>query len=124
MAENGNYPQIPRGVWRGAWELLRKAPKRKLDEKSLSVELAVQPTAAKAYARELVRLGLLKEDFTPTDLANRWRQDGQDTDVIEEILNIAYPSELRLLAPRDDLDRDKIVRWFMNEGLGEGASKK
>lgn len=123
MADSSNYPQLPRSVWRGTWEILRKTPKRKLDEKALSVELAVQPTAAKAYARELVRLGLLKEDFTPSDLANRWRQDGKAPDVIEEILGLAYPVELRELAPRDDLNREKIVRWFMNEGLGEGSAK-
>lgn len=123
MADSGNYPQLPRGVWRGAWEILRKTPKRKLDAKALAAELNVQPTAAKAYARELVRLGVLKEDFTPSELANRWRQDGQSPDVIDEMLVVAYPNELRELAPRDDLNRDKIVRWFMNDGLGEGSAK-
>jgi len=94
MAETTNYPQLPRNVWRGAWDILRKTPKRKLDEKALAAELGVQPTAAKAYARELARLGLLNDDFTPSDLANRWRQDGQATDVIDEILNFGGLSPL------------------------------
>jgi hypothetical protein len=123
MAESGNYPQLPRNVWRGVWDILRKTPKRKLDEKALSAELAVQPTAAKAYSRELMKLGLLDEDSTPTELANRWRQDGQNTEILDEILEKAYPQDLRDLAPRDGADREKIIRWFMNEGLGEGSAK-
>lgn len=123
MAESGNYPQLPRNVWRGVWQILRKTPKRKLDEKALAAELAVQPTAAKAYSRELFKLGLLNDEGTPTELANRWRQDGKSAEIIEEMLEFAYPQELRELAPRENPDRDKIVRWFMNEGLGEGSAK-
>ncbi|WP_447765299.1 hypothetical protein [Sphingopyxis panaciterrae] len=123
MADSGNYPQLPRNVWRGVWDILRKTPNRKLDEKALAAELAVQPTAAKAYSRELAKLGILNDDCTPTELAKLWRQDGQDAALIDQIIELAYPQELRELAPRDDLDRDKIVRWFMNEGLGEGSAK-
>lgn len=123
MAEIGNYPQLPRSVWRGVWDILRKTPNRKLDEKALAAELGVQPTAAKAYSRELAKLGILNDDCYPTELAKLWRQDGQDTDIIDQILELAYPVELRELAPRDSLDRDKVVRWFMNEGLGEGSAK-
>jgi hypothetical protein len=123
MADSNNCPQLPRNVWRGVWNILRKTPKRKLDDKALAAELGVQPTAAKAYSRELIKLGILSEDLTPTDLANRWRQDGNDDGVIEDIMQLAYPQDLRDLAPRDGLDRDKIIRWFMNEGLGEGSAK-
>lgn len=120
---SANYPQLPKGVWHGVWALLRKTPNRKLDDRALAAELGVQSTAAKAYARELIRLSILDEDFKPTDLANKWRQDGEDPDVIHEILAASYPEDLRDLAPIDDLDRDKIVRWFMNDGLGEGSAK-
>ncbi len=124
MAENNsNYPQLPKNVWRGAWQLIRKAPTRKLDEKALAAELGVQPTAARAYSRELSKLGILEEDGTPTELAGRWRQDGSDPKIIGELLEFAYPQDLRDLAPLGDVDREKIVRWFMNEGLGEGSAK-
>jgi hypothetical protein len=43
--------------------------------------------------------------------------------VIQEILETAYPQELRDLAPVDRLDRDKIVRWFVAQGLGGGAAQ-
>lgn len=120
---SANYPQLPKGVWHGAWALLRKAPNRKLDDRALAAELGVQSTAAKAYARELIRLGILDEEFKPTSRANSWRQDGRNATLIQEILDDVYPEDLRHLAPIDDLDRDKIVRWFMNDGLGEGSAK-
>lgn len=120
---SANYPQLPKGVWHGIWALLRKTPTRKLDDRALAAELSVQPTAAKAYARELIRLGVLDDEFKPTDRANRWRQDGQNKALIAEILDAAYPTDLRELAPIDDLDREKIVRWFMHDGLGEGSAK-
>ena len=123
MAIIANYPQLPKNVWNGVWSILRKTPRRKLDEKALSAELAVQPTAAKAYSRELVKIGLLDEDCNPTELANKWRQDPNDTNLRLDILRGSYPAELIELAPIDDIDREKITRWFLNEGLGEGAAR-
>lgn len=120
---SANYPQLPKAVWQGIWAILRKTPNRKLDEKALAAELDVQQTAAKAYARELIRLGILDEEYKPTERANAWRQDGRDKNLIEQILDDAYPQTLRELAPVSDLNRDKIVRWFMNDGLGMGSAK-
>tara|TARA_B100000378_G_scaffold275330_1_gene271154 strand:- start:554 stop:1198 length:645 start_codon:yes stop_codon:yes gene_type:complete len=120
---SANFPQLPKGVWRGVWAILRKTPTRKLDDRALAAELGVQSTAAKAYAKELIKLGILDEDYKPTELANRWRQDGEDKGVIAEILERAYPEDLRDLAPLGDADRDKVIRWFMNDGLGEGSAK-
>ncbi len=101
--------------------MLRKSPKRKLDEKILAVELNVQQTAAKAYQNQLVSLGLLNDDGTPTALADRWRQD-DPAEAINEILSGSYPQALLDLAPIGDLDRPKIVSWFMSEGLGTGTA--
>jgi len=101
--------------------MLRKSPKRKLDERTLAVELNVQPTAAKAYLNQLVVLGLLKDDSTPTALADKWRQD-DPSPAVEEILSKVYPQALLDLAPPESLDRGKIVSWFMSEGLGSGTA--
>lgn len=120
---SANYPQLARGVWLGVWAILRKTPSRKLDDRALAAELGVQPTAAKAYAKELMKVGILDDECRPTSLANRWRQDGRDTTIIQEILEGAYPQELRDLAPIGDTDREKVIRWFMNDGLGEGSAK-
>lgn len=123
MAAENTFPQLPSTVWKGVWSLLRKSPTRKLDDSSLAAELNVQQTAARQYLKEIVRLGILAEDGTPTELAGRWRQDGDDQEVITEILQQAYPESLLQLAPMDDLDRDKIVRWFLGQQLGEGSAK-
>ena len=120
---NPSFPQLPSTVWKNAWSLLKRSPTRKLDDKTLAVELNVQQTAARQYQVELTRLGILNEDATPTALAGRWRQDGDDPQIIAEILQNAYPEDLLQLAPPDDLDRDKIIRWFMSQNLGEGAAK-
>jgi hypothetical protein len=91
-----------------------------LDDGILAVELGVQATAAKAYFRQLIILGLLAEDGIPTALADRWRQD--DEQAIDDILSNTYPPALLELAPRDQLDRAKVVRWFTQQGYGSGAA--
>jgi hypothetical protein len=123
LAGESIFPQIPSTVWRGVWSLLRKSPNRRLDDATLAIELNVQPAAAKQYVNELARLKILESDGAPTALAGRWRQDGDDKEIISEILQNAYPDALLQLAPIEDLNRDKIVRWFMNQNLGEGAAK-
>jgi hypothetical protein len=115
-----SYPQLPTTVWYGVHQILKRTPKRKLDDSILAVELGVQQTAAKQYLRQFVILGLLEEDGSPTALADRWRQD--DATAIADILAKAYPQALLDLAPSDGLDRAKIVRWFTAQGLGSGAA--
>ena len=120
---NTSFPQIPSTVWKGVWQILKRTPSRRLDDKALAIELNVQRTAARQYQVELGRLGILNEDGNPTPLAARWRQDGDDPEIILDILHHGYPDELLELAPPGDLDRDKVVRWFMSQNLGEGAAK-
>lgn len=123
MANGSYFPQIPSTVWYTVWNILKRTPSRKLDDKTLAIELDVQKTAARQYHIELTRLGILNEDGTPTPLAGKWRHDGDDKEIINEILERAYPDELRHISPPDDLDRDKVVRWFMQQNLGEGSAK-
>lgn len=123
MAEAAIYPQIPSTVWVGVWKILHDSPSRRLDDNVLSIELGVQKTAAKQYLKELSRLGLFTDDGATSELAKRWRQDGNEIGIIGEILAHAYPQDLLDLAPVDRLDRDKIIRWFMGQGLGRGAAQ-
>lgn len=123
MAGDNIFPQIPSTVWKGVWSIFYKSPSRKLDENVLSAELNVQKTAARQYINELTRLKIIESSGSPTELASRWRQDGDDPQVIMDILKGAYPQTLLDLAPPDNLDRDKIVRWFLGQNLGEGAAK-
>lgn len=123
MADSTSYPQLPSTVWSGVWRILHDSPSRKIDENVLSIELGVQKTAARQYLKELQRLGLFNDDLSQTDLAKKWRQDGDDPDIISEILEKAYPRELIDLAPPQRLDREKISRWFVTQGLGAGAAQ-
>lgn len=123
MAENVSYPQIPSTVWSGVWQILHDSPSRKIDENILAIELSVQKTAAKQYLNELMKLGLFEADNSPSALAKDWRQDADNPEVITRILAKGYPEELRELAPPDKLDREKIVRWFVAQGLGAGAAQ-
>lgn len=123
MAESVSYPQIPSTVWSGVWKILHDSPSRRIDDAVLAIELDVQRTAAKQYLKELQRLGLFNEDGSTSDLAKEWRQDGDNPDVIDKLLHKSYPLELRELAPPNNLDRDKIVRWFVSQGLGAGSAK-
>lgn len=123
MADSVSYPQIPSTVWSGVWRILHDSPSRRIDEGVLAIELGVQKTAALQYLKELRRLGLFGDDGSTTDLGKKWRQDGDDPEIIQEILEYAYPQDLRELAPPGRLDRDKIVRWFVSHGLGAGSAK-
>ncbi|MBL8657124.1 MAG: hypothetical protein JNJ92_07165 [Altererythrobacter sp.] len=122
MAESTSYPQIPSTVWAGVWKIVHDSPSRKIDENVLAIELGVQKTAAKQYLNELTRLGLFTAEGQSTDLAKKWRLDGDDPEVIGKILEFAYPQELREIAPLGKLDKDKIVRWFIAQGLGAGSA--
>lgn len=120
---SGGFPQLPTTVWRGVWQLLNKAPTRRIDERTLSADLGVQSTAAKQYLKELEKLGIINPDGQPSELADDWRQDANDPDIVGRILELAYPESLRQLAPPNDLDREKVIRWFQGEKLGIGAAK-
>lgn len=120
---SGGFPQLPTTVWKGVWQLLNRAPTRKLDARTLSADLGVQTTAAKQYLKELQKLNILDTEGQPTELADLWRQDPNNEGVISRVLEAAYPESLRQLAPPGDLDREKVVRWFQGEKLGIGAAK-
>lgn len=121
MAET-NFPQIPRNVWWGVRSLIDRRPNGKVDQSFLAADLNVQATAAKAYINELTKVGILDEEGKPTDLAQKWRSSETYDDAVEELLKRNYPEALLALAPRDSLERSKIVTWFSNQGLGSGTA--
>jgi len=79
-----------------------------------------------AQEKELVtlrRLGLLSPENTPTDLAKRWRDDGEYPAVCAEILKNIYPQELLQAVPDPSKEMNEAVRWFMNStGVGVDAA--
>lgn len=122
MADKQRYPQIPSTVWWGVRSVLQKTPSATIDERFLGVQLGVQEAAARAYLLELRSVGLLTEDGKATPLAQKWRLDDSYSQAVEEIIAQAYPEGLRNVAPASEADRQKVVSWFMREGLGQGAA--
>ncbi len=122
MADKNRYPQIPSTVWWGVRSILQKTPTATIDERYLGVQLSVQEAAARAYIAELRAVGLITEDNKATALANRWRLDESYADAVEEIVRANYPEGLINVAPPGEADRQKVVSWFMREGLGQGAA--
>ncbi|MBL8549773.1 MAG: DUF5343 domain-containing protein [Hyphomonadaceae bacterium] len=122
--EKRPFPQLPATVWWGLREKFKRSIPSAVTETFLSVELTVQPAAAKAYLTELKRLGLIDDDGKPRDVAKKWRMDETYREASDELLRAAYPAELIDTAPPSEGDREKAVRWFMTVGdLGEGAAR-
>jgi cell division septation protein DedD len=122
MADKFRYPQIPSTVWWGVRAILIRSLNITIDEKLLGAQLDVQEAAAKAYINELKSVGILTEDGRATALAERWRLDDSYRDAVEELVRNNYPEALLHIAPVENADRQKIVSWFLREGLGQGAA--
>jgi len=118
------FPQIPATVWWGLREMFFQKVPSVVTDSYLTSQLNVQPVAARAYIAELRKLGLLDEDGRPTEVAKKWRMPETYREASDELLRSIYPEELLDVAPPEDGDRDKAVRWFMTAaGLGEGSAK-
>lgn len=122
MAEKVRYPQIPSTVWWGVRSILQKTPSAMIDERLLGVQLGVQEAAARAYINELRSVGILTEDGKATSTAQKWRLDDSYAEAVDQIVKNTYPEGLIHIAPPGEADRQKVVSWFLREGLGQGAA--
>ena len=122
MADKVRYPQIPSTVWWGVRAILQKTPNVTVDERLLGVQLGVQEAAARAYINELRSVGILTEEGKATPTAQKWRLDESYAEAVTQIVEDTYPEGLLHLAPPGDADRQKVVSWFLREGLGQGAA--
>ncbi|WP_331373188.1 hypothetical protein [Sinorhizobium chiapasense] len=122
MAEKNRYPQIPSTVWWGVRAILKRTPTATIDERLLGAQLDVQEAAARAYVAELKAVGILTDDGKATSTAQKWRMDDTYGEAAQELVAANYPEGLLHLAPVEEGDRQKIVNWFLREGLGQGAA--
>jgi hypothetical protein len=121
-SEKNRYPQIPGTVWWGVRSILQKTPGIVVDERILGIHLQVQAAAAKQYVTELKAVGILDAENKATPLALKWRLDEKYEEAVSELIASVYPESLRQIAPPEEGDRQKVVRWFLGEGLGQGAA--
>jgi hypothetical protein len=82
----------------------------------------VQEAAAKAYIVELKGVGLITDEGKATPLANKWRLDDTYAEAVKELVASNYPEGLLHVAPPGEADRQKVVTWFLREGLGQGSA--
>lgn len=122
MADKTRYPQIPSTVWWGVRSILQRTPNATLDERLLGVQLGVQEAAARAYLVELRSVGIINEDGKATALAQKWRLDDTYAEAVDELIQDTYPEGLIHIAPPGEAERQKVVSWFLREGLGQGAA--
>ena len=122
MPDLKNYPQIPSAIWWGFREMLINKPSIQISAKLVAIQFDVQETAAKAYIRELQKIGMLDEDGRPTPVALKWRMDDSYSEAVAEILATVYPDELREILDVKAIDKAKAKQWFQYDGLGTGAA--
>lgn len=122
MADKVRYPQIPSTVWWGVRAILKKTPNATVDERLLGITLGVQEAAAKAYVLELRSVGILSDENKATPLAQKWRLDETYASSVKQIIEQVYPEGLIQVAPPGEAERQKVVSWFLHEGLGQGAA--
>jgi hypothetical protein len=123
-SENQTYPKIPSNLW---WSLRKKfhgSVPKEVSTDYLSINFNVNEASAKTYQGVLRRIGLIGEDNKPTDRAIKWRGD-QDSyqEACEGIIKDVYPDSLNDLVTDINLDKDKAIKWFMqNLKIGQGAA--
>lgn len=55
-------------------------------------------------------------------LPKKWRLDDSYEEAVAQIVKDTYPEGLIHLAPPGEAERQKVVSWFLREGLGQGAA--
>ena len=129
MTMNGdakkNYPRIPEKVW---WQLrkqfLKTVPKT-VTPNYLASALGIQEATAKNYLAPMKRLGLIDENGSPTELAQKWRHDQDYPRVCSEMRKSVYPQELRDLQDGQDAEQNTTAGWFLRElKVGKAAAEQ
>lgn len=120
------YPSIPANNWWALRKKFRSTIPREVTQTYLASALNMDAASARKNVLPSLRLiGLVDKDGKPTDLAVRWRDDGQYRQVCQAILESVYPQELKDLAPDTSVDRSTVQSWFANHlGVGEVAARK
>jgi hypothetical protein len=122
-----SYPMMPVGHW---WILREKfkqsipiSPTKNYLASSLDMSEA---SAVNNILPTLRIIGLVdKEGKTVKDLAARWRDDDEYSNVCLEIRQLVYPQELIDAFPKPKDNITGVKRWFSNHtGFGESAVGK
>ncbi len=125
MAEQNTYPSISEKNW---W-VLRDKFKSSLPAvvsatyvKTL-LTLGSEDSAKNNVIFPLKRLGLIDENYKPTQLANDWRLDDKYKSACDVMIKNIYPQELLDLFLGESIDRQYVVTpQFVKTGIYRGTS--
>lgn len=127
MADNEarkTYPMLSPTHWWALRKKFRQSIPGVVTDNYLATVLNMAATSARANILPFLKVfGLIDQDGKPTERVKLWRDDDSYAEVCSEIVKEVYPSELpdAITDPRSD--REKVKRWFANQGgVGESAS--
>ena len=119
------YPKMPISAWVKLREQFIRTIPRTVTESYIASVLSTKQISARTNVLPSLRhIGLIDDEGKPTDLAIKWRDNGQYQKVCEQMRKKIYPSELIDLG-YDASQRNEIQSWFANyTQVGIGAAKQ
>ena len=128
MAESQkSFPNIPVTSWANLRAQFKKTIPGNTSSNYLATVLGTSEASAKAnIIPTLKQIGMIDDEGkTNQDFAKKFRDDAQYPKFCEEILKKIYPQELSDAFPDLNVDKGKIVSWFMNHtGIGEAGARR
>jgi hypothetical protein len=117
------FPVIPAKHWRTLRKRFQQSIPASVTPGFLATTLGMQEQSAKSnIIPSLVQMGIIDDQWKPTERANRWRDDLEYPEVCSEIRYEVYPQELLDAAPGPSVDRQAVERWFTaRTRAGKGA---
>jgi hypothetical protein len=126
MADSERFPTLPAKQWWALRTKFKQTIPTRVTPAYLAAALGMQEKSAKANVLPaLLAVGLINSDGIPTERAKRWRDDDQYADVLKEMREQIYPTDLLEAIPNPKDNRASTERWFANRtGHGLSAAQK
>ena len=120
------YPSMPTSSWHKLREQFKRTIPSVVTDSYISSVFDITEKSARSNILPSLRYtGLIDNEGKPTDLAVKWRDDGQYQEVCEQMRREIYSSELIDLGYDNASQRNEIQRWFANSiKVGATAARK
>lgn len=112
------FPYMSLNVWAELRRALNRNVPTKIDIRYLESILNTSEKNARNIWPQLRNLGLIDDSGTPLDLAKKIRMDTDYVEAAKEVVDHAYPTQLRELYPGPQEDSTAVTNWFMRETSG------
>jgi hypothetical protein len=124
--EKSSFPMMPIKQWWALRKKFRATLPGSVTPSYLASTLGISEDSGRNNIMPaLKKAGIINEEGTPAERANRWRDDAQYANVCNEIRQEVYPRELLDIASDDSANRAQVESWFANvTAAGENAVGK